>query len=291
MTDIERLKTIAQAAKASLQPSGVARTELLADGAGAAERWLKKAGLDPTALQQSLPPAKQPTVVKPTSKTAAGHARRLSELARIRRSNLAAHPAVPPVPPETIQPLFIMPEPAGILVDSQLIPDNNWAGVQFTPHVTPGGYNVGFFYIWTNTSSVDVVATIDTSLGFIGYFSVTANRAFSGGHAFAGVGYFLNVYPAWEQDAITLTQDSVTTIEVDSFGLWLQSKTKSAPLDSIVDISAQQVVPAGAAMAIEVVPYFVWDYDNGSVDFDLSGPGYRITNPNMTITTEPFVIF
>src|SRR5262245_37602573 len=83
---------------------------------------------------------------KPNPKAAQAHVRTLASAAKVRRAQVHAARAaaerggraLPLLPPaDIVQPAFIWATSAGIVIQDNLAPDDNWAQVEFT---TTGGF-------------------------------------------------------------------------------------------------------------------------------------------------------
>jgi hypothetical protein len=218
------------------------------------------------------------------------------------RRDAASAPAVVPLNPppvtEMIQPFFIWAVPAGILMLSNLAVDDNWARVRFETRADYGGDYVSFWYIWTNPNDFSVGIDIDTSLAFIGYCSVRTGRAYLKTNiSNAHISAHMNIYQMGDQDA-TFGPATLQTPIIDVLDLHAESDFfgsrgfNSAPVDSIVDISNDQVaVSAGATVVFELFASFVFDNINDGVAFFDFSEGYQISNPGMTITSTPVILF
>jgi hypothetical protein len=80
-------------------------------------------------------------------------------------------------------------------------------------------------------------------------------------------------------------------MSVDSFGFWLESQSKSASVDALIDLSYEHlVVPDGGTIVVEAAAGFVYNGFNGEEVFDFAGNFSRVTSPNMTFTPKPIII-
>jgi len=73
--------------------------------------------------------------------------------------------------------------PAGMFVQDNLAPDDNWLQVELKTTVGLGWGSAGFFYVWTNPTQEAVGLSVDSIMGFVGVCSVTAKRSLTGSHA------------------------------------------------------------------------------------------------------------
>jgi hypothetical protein len=94
----------------------------------------------------------------------------------------------------------------------------------------------------------------------------------------------------------TLSTPIIPVLDLHAESIFL-SRSNSAPVNTIVGISNSQVtVSAGAAVVFEVFASFVFDNVDGVLggesyalfDFD---SGFQISNPNMTVTSAPWILF
>jgi hypothetical protein len=304
--DVERIKAQVAAARAARarEPllSGIGRWEIRSNEHAAAmlRSHLEKSGLDLQALERAAGPESPPTSLKPSPEAAQAHARRLAQAAKVRRGQVQAaraaaerdHLTLPLLPPaDIVQPAFIWPTPAGIFVQENLAPDENWAQVEFKGTGELGWGAVGFFYIWTNPTQDTIGLSVDTLMGFVGACSGTAKRGYTGGHAHLLVGAALDVYEAGGSDVLRVAWTDVVELTVDSFGLWLESQTKSAQVDALIALSYDLlVVPGGGTIVVEALAGFVYNNANGEEVFDFAGDFSRVTSPNMTFTPKPIII-
>lgn len=304
--DVDRIKAQVAAARAARtrEPplSGFSRWEICSNEPAAAflRSQLEKSGLDLQALERAAGPETPPSSLRPSPEVAQAHARRLVQSAKVRRGQVQAaraaaerdHQTFPLLPPaDIVQPAFIWPTPAGILVQDHLAPDDNWAQVELKATGELGWGGVGFFYVWTNPTQETIGLSVDTLMGFVGACSVTAKRGYSGGHAHLFIGAGLDVYEAGGSDVLSVARADVLDISVNSFGLWLESQTKSAFVDTVIDLSYDLlVVPAGGSIVVEALAGFVYNNSNGEEVFDFAGDFSRLTSPNMTFTPKPIII-
>jgi hypothetical protein len=240
-----------------------------------------------------------PTPLKPNPEAAQAHARRLAQAAKVRRGLVQgatagtgrADRALPLVPPaDIVQPAFIWATPAGILVQDNLAPDDNWAQVEFKGGADKQGWCVvGFFYIWTNPTQDALGLSVDTLLGLIGFCSVFAKRSFTGGYAYLGGTAGLDVY---EADVLSVAQAEVVQMDVYSFPLWFRPQSKSAIVDALIDLSYDQlVVPGGGTIVVEAwASFYYHTFHDGEVVVDFAGDFSRVANPNMTFTPKPIIM-
>jgi len=202
--DIAQIKSILTAAKKArgsasrIAGSGQQEPSTAARGIKELLPILEKAGLDVTAVKKTLKEDRAGDDRKPTADAVKRHAWSKKTLVKNMKARAGARrTAVPADSPfnqptviEYIQPFYIWPQPAGILTQSNLAADDNWASVwlELTDATSGGGY-VSFLYLWTNTNNFAVGIDVDTSLAFIGYLKATAGaiggiqwRARSGDH-------------------------------------------------------------------------------------------------------------
>jgi hypothetical protein len=281
--------------------SGSTRWEIHSNERAAAvlRSHLEKTGLDLQALERAAGPETPPTPLEPTPEAARAHARRVAQAAKVRRGLVQAANAaterdvlaLPGPPPEIVQPAFIWPTPVGILVEENLAQDDNWAQVEFKGTTDLGWGGVGFFYVWTNPTQDTVGLSVDSPMGLIGSCSATAKRGFAGGHAHLLVSTGLNVYEAGASDVLSVARNDVVEMSVNSFGLWVESETKSAFVDALVDLSYDLlVVPGGGTIVVEALAGFVYNNSNGEDVFDFAGNFSRVTSPHMTFTPLPIIL-
>ena len=315
--DIAKIKSILAAAEKArgpdprLIPPG--RRESSADQSEIAKLLtpvLEKAGLDLGALEKILNQDKPHAPRKPTADAVKRHAwmkqnvvKNMRALAGARRDAAPAPaPAVVPLNPppvtEVIQPFFIWATPIGILMASNLAADDNWARVRLETRADYGGDYVSFWYIWTNPNDFSVGIDIDTSLAFIGYCSVRTGRAYfrtniSNAHILA----LMNIYQMGDQDETfgpaTLQTPAIHVLDLHAESDFFGSRDfNSAPVDTIVDLSNDQVaVSAGATVVCELFASFVFDNINDGVAFFDFADEYQVSNPGMTITSTPVILF
>jgi hypothetical protein len=306
--DLDRIKAQVTAARAARLResllSGIGRWEIRSNERAAAflRSHLEKTGLDLQALERAAgPETPPPTQLKPSPEAAQAHARRLAQAAKVRRGEVQAataatkradHRALPLLPPaDIVQPAFIWATPAGILVQDNVAPDDNWAQVEFTSTGDLGGGIVGFFYIWTNPTPDTIGLSVDSLMGFIGGCSVTANGGFTGGHAHLFVVAGLEVYEAGAADVLSVARNVVVDMAADSFGFWLESQSKSAHVDALIDLSYDHLVVAGGGtIVVEAWAGFGFNNHNGEEVFDFAGNFSRVTSPNMTFTPNPIIL-
>jgi len=250
--DLDRIKAQVIAARAGRPResllSGIGRRQIRSNEHAAAflRSHLEKTGLDLQALERAAgPETPPPTLLKPSPEAAHAHARRLAQAAKVRRGEVQAAKAatkradraLPLLPPaDIVQPAFIWATPVGILVQDNVAPDDNWAQVEFKGTGDLGGGVVGFFYIWTNPTPDTIGLSVDSLMGFIGGCSATAKRGFTGGHAHLFVVAGLDVYEAGAADVLSVARTVVVEMAVDSFGLWLESQSKTAHVDVLIDL-------------------------------------------------------
>jgi hypothetical protein len=301
--DVDRIKAQVAAARAARPQdtllTRIGRWEILPnEGAGALlKSHLEKSGLDLQALERAGGPETQPTPLQPNPEAAQAHARRMVQAAKIQRGRVQAARAaarrddrpLPLLPPaDIVQPAFIWASPAGILVQENLAQDDNWAQVEFKGTGDLGWGSVGFFYLWTNPTPDAVGLSVDSLMGLVGSCSAAAKRGYTGGHAHLLVATGLNVY---EADVLSVARNDVVELTVDSFGLWLESQSKSATVDALIDLSYDQLVVAGGGtIVIEAVAGFVYNGFNSEEVFDFAGNFSRVTSPNMTFTPKPIIL-
>jgi hypothetical protein len=306
--DVNRIKAQVAAARAArpLEPllSRIGRWEILSNEHAAAflRSHLEKTGLDLQALERAGGPETPPTPLQPSLEAAQAHARRLVQAAKVRRGHVQAaraaakrdDRALPLLPPaDIVQPAFIWAHPGGILVQDNLAPDDNWAQVEYKGTGTLGPpASVGFFYIWTNPTQDTIGLSVDSLMGLVGSCSATAKRGYLGGHAHLWVATGLNVYEAGGSDVLFfVARTDAVELTAHSFGFWLESQSKSAIVDALIDLSyAHLVVPGGGTIVVEAVAGFGYNTSNGEVVFDFAGNFSRITSPNMTFTPKPIII-
>jgi hypothetical protein len=304
--DVDRIKAQVAAARAARpqEPllSRIGRWEILSNEHAAAllRSHLEKTGFDLQALERAGGPESPPTPLQPSPKAAQAHARRMVQAAKVRRGQVQAARAaakrddrtLPLLPPaDIVQPAFVWATPAGILVQDNLAPDDNWAQVEFKGTGDLGWGGVGFFYIWTNPSQDAIGLSVDSLMGLVGSCSATAKRGYTGGHAHLLVATFLNVYEAGASDVLSVARNDVVEMSVDSFGFWLESQSKSASVDALIDLSYEHlVVPGGGTIVVEAAAGFVYNGFNGEEVFDFAGNFSRVTSPNMTFTPKPIII-
>lgn len=314
--DIAQIKSILTAAKKARgsgpRPVAPGRQESSAD-----ERKIKKlltplldkAGLDVGALEKILKQDKAHADRKPTADAVKRHAwmkknvvKNMRARAGARRQSAVSARAVSPLDQptvtETIQPFYIWPQPVGILTQSNLAVDDNWARVRIETSALYGGDYVSFLYVWTNPNDFAVGIDVDTSLAFIGYCSVRAGAL--GGLSNAHISAHMNIYEMGDQDETfgpaTVSTPVIPVLDIHADSI-LSSDFNSAPVDSIVDISNDQVaVSAGASVLFELFASFVFDNIEGlfhedSVAFFDFDSEYQISNPGMTITSTPVILF
>ena len=303
--DVDRIKAQVAAARAARPResllSEIGRWEIHSNEHAAAllRSHLEKTGLDLQALERAAGTETPPTPLKPSPEAAQAHARRLAQAAKVRRGQVQAATAateradraLPLLPPaDIVQPAFIWATPVGILVQDNLAPDDNWAQVEFKGTGDLGGGSVGFFYIWTNPTPDAIGLSVDTLVGLVGVCSATAKRGFTGGHAHLWVAAGLDVYEAGS-DVLSVARTDVVEMTVDSFGLWLESQSKSENVDALIDVSYDHlVVPGGGTIVVEAWAGFGYNNYNGEEVFDFAGNFSRVTSPNMTFTPKPIII-
>jgi hypothetical protein len=110
----------------------------------------------------------------------------------------------------------------------------------------------------------------------------------------------MNIYEMGDQDETfgpaTVSTPVIPVLDLHADSI-LSSDFNSAPVDSIVDISNDQVaVSAGASVLFELFASFVFDnieglFHEGSVAFFDFDSEYQISNPGMTITSTPVILF
>lgn len=304
--DGERIKAQVAAARAAqsqeLLLSRIGRREIVSNEHAAAflKSHLEKTGLDLQALERAGGPETPPTPLKPSAEAAQAHARRMVQAAKVRRRHVQAARAaakrdaraLPLLPPaDIVQPAFIWPTPAGILVQENLAPDDNWAQVEFKGTADLGWGGVGFFYIWTNPTQDAIGLSVDSLMGLIGSCTATAKRGFTGGHAHLFVATALNVYEAGASDVLSVARTDVLDMSVNSFGFWLESQSKSATVDALTELSYDQLVVAGGGtIVVEAIAGFGYNGFNHEEVFDFAGNFSRVTCPNMTFTPKPIII-
>lgn len=303
--DVDRIKAQVAAAWAARPReqllSGIGRWEVHSNDHVVAllRSHLEKMGLDLQALERAAGPETPPTPLKPSPETAQAHVRRLAQAAKVQRGLVQAATAateradraLPLVPsPEIVQPAFILVEPIGIFVQDNRAPDDNWAQVEFKATGDLGMGVVGFFYIWTNPTQDAIGLSVDTQIGFIGACSATAKRRFTGGHAHLFVPTGLEVYDASGSAEVARTM--VVELSAHSFPLWLESQTKSATVDALIDLSYDALsVSGGGTIVVEAWAGFGYNnFNHGEEVFDFAGNFSRVTNPNMTFTPKPIII-
>ena len=304
--DVDRIKAQVAAARAaqSQEPllSRLGRWEIRSNEQAAAllRSHLEKTGLDLQALERAAGSETLPSPPEPSPDAAPAHARRLAQAAKVRRGQVQAvraarerdNRALPLLPPaEIIQPAYIGATPAGMFVQDNLAPDDNWVQVELKGTGDLGGGSAGFFYLWTNPTQEAIGLSVEGLMGFVGVCSGTAKRGFAGGHAHFFVTAGLNVYEAGGGVLDFVARTDVVEVTVDSFGLWLESQSKSVNVDALVDLSYDQlVVPGGGRIVVEAVAGFGYNNINGEEVFDFAGNFSRVSSPNMTFTPKPIII-
>ena len=307
--DVERMKSIVLVAKKvrGPDPRFIPPRRSTADNREVRKLLaplLEKAVLDPAALEPTI----EPEDARPSDEAVAEAARRHALMrasvvknmkARVaRQQGAAARPIVPANPPpitEFLQPFFILPEPAGILSSANLAPDDNWARLSFQSGADFGGYYVSFWYFWTNPNDVPMGIDVDTSVGFVGYCSVKAGSL--GGVSNAHISASMKIYQADDPDgSATLVTPIIPVLNLHAQSVF-GGVFKAAPVNSTVDVSNDQVtVSGGGTVIFEVFASFVFDNADGVLgsnsyavfDFD---SGYEISNPGMTLTAAPWILF
>jgi hypothetical protein len=245
---------------------------------------------------------------KPTADAVKQHAwmkknvvKNMRALAGARREATASARAVSPLDQpvtEIVQPFYIWPWPAGIVTQSNLAVDDNWARVQFETRDDYGGYYVSFLYLWTNPNDFPVSIDVDTSLAYIGYCSVRAGGGwpavirFSNAHILA----FMDIYAMEDQDGTfgpaTLRTPIVRVLDLKTRSSWFGASFNSAPVDSIFDVSYSQIgVSSGATLVFELYASFTFTNRDGIANFDFGSEHFQISNPGLMITSYPWIIF
>jgi hypothetical protein len=309
VVDIDRIKAQVVAARAALPreplPSGNGRLEIRSNEPAAAllRSHLEKTGLDLQALERAGGAEAPPTLLKPSPEAAQAHARRLAGAAKVRRGQRQAARAaaerdgraLPPWESDFgVQPSFIFATPAGFLVEDQLHWANNWAKVEIVSTEMLGNANVGFFFIWTNSSEDTIGLSVDTQMGFLGSCSVWAKRGFTGGISELDFGGALYVY-AGESDVLRVAETEVVFMEAESSGFWLDSRYKVANVDAdIYPCYDLLTVPAGGTVVVEAHAWFSWVNHNGQVMIDFAGPhsqpaSARVSCPFMDFIVSPII--
>jgi hypothetical protein len=303
--DVEDIKAQVAAARAARpgEPlSGIGRSEIVSNERAAAllRSHLEKTGLDLQALERAAGSETPPTPPKPSPKVAQAHAGRLAQAVKVRRGQVQAarvarerrDPGLPLLPPaDIVQPAYIRATPAGMLVQDNLAPDDNWVQLELNGTVEQGFGNAGFVYAWTNPSQDTVGLSVDSLMGLVGVCSATAKRGFTGGWAHLWVNTGLNVYEEGASDVLSVGWTTVVDLLVTSFGLWLESQSRSTPVDALIDLSYDHlVVPAGGRIVVEAEVGFLYTGFNNEEVFDFAGNFSRITSPNMTFTPQPIIL-
>jgi hypothetical protein len=303
--DVERMKSIVLAAKQARGPGPrfVPPRRSTADNSEVRKLLaplLEKAALDPAALEPTI----KPEDARPSAEAVADAARRdalmkasVVKTMKARVARERSRPIVPFSPPpitEFLQPFLILSEPAALLSGSNLAPDDNWARLSFQSGADYGGYYVNFWYYWTNPNDVPMGIDVDTSVGFVGYCSVKAGSF--GGVSNAHISASMKIFPADDQDdSGTVTTPIIPVLNLHAESVFSGS-FNAAPVNSMVDVSNDQVTVAGGATVIfEVFASFVFDSDGGAFgsksyatfDFD---SGYEISNPGMTLVAAPWIL-
>jgi hypothetical protein len=304
--DVDRIKAQVAAARAARpqEPllSGIGRWEILSNERAAAllRSHLEKTGLDVQGLERAAGSETPPASPEPSPEVAQAHVRRLAQAAKVRRGQVQAARAsrergdrgLPLLPPaDIVQPAYIGATPAGMFVQENLAPDDNWVQVELKGTADLGWGSAGFFYVWTNPTQEAIGLSVDSLMGLVGVCSATAKRGYTGGHAHLLVASGLNVYEAGGGVLDFVARTDVVEMTVDSFGLWLESQSKTANVDALIDLSYDLlVVPGGGRIVVEALAGFVYNGFNGEEVFDFAGNFSRITSPNMTFTPKPIII-
>jgi hypothetical protein len=257
---------------------------------------LEKAGLDVGALEKIAKEDEAQEDRKPTADDVKRHAwmkktliKNMKARAGGRRAAVSARvaPLDQPVT-EIIQPFLIWAQPIGILTQSNMAADDNWASAYLKTN-TAGTDYVSFLYLWNNPNDFAVGIEVDTSLAFIGYCKVMAGGW--GGTSVAHIFAHMDIY----QPEATVSTPIIDVLDLHANSLF-SSSSNDSPVNSIVDISNDQVaVSPGETVLLEVYASFMFASIDGTFhesyalfDFDSE---FQIANPNMTITSTPVILF
>jgi len=182
--------------------------------------------------------------------------------------------------------------PAGMFVQDNLAPDDNWVQVELKTTAGLGWASAGFFYVWTNPTQEVIGLSVDSLMGLVGVCSVTAKPSVFGSHAHLLVATGLNVYEAGGGVLDFVARTDVVDMTVNSLPFWLESQSKSTNVDALVHLSYDLlVVPGGGRIVVEALAGFVYtNFGEGEEVVDFAGNFSRITSPNMTFTSTPIII-
>jgi len=193
------------------------------------------------------------------------------------------------------KPFLIWANPPSSLEESEIVPSNSWAKGRMRSdhrHVIVG-FQISFYYLWTNPRDTYLLADVHAYLTFNGYAFVTADSGFFPNeqrYAKARVTGSLFILEWWNQPPTSppgqaSQQITAANLSVDTSGWDNPGAIGGGRIFRGYDLSYTQLIapPGGTVVFRVLVNVFIETGTGGSAEVDFASGDFQVGSPAILV--------